>query len=161
MFGALLIFTGVILVNVTAKTIGWSRREWFAVLAAVSFGFENTNDRILLDTFPLYVFVSLAFVAPAIMIAILSPVATQKIPALLHGARLKTFLALCVVYAASAITFFWALQIAPNSSQIASINLSSVVLTVILAIIFLREHDRILQKLVGAAATFAGLLLLK
>lgn len=56
--------------------------------------------------------------------------------------------------------FFVALQKAPNSSQVAAINLTSVIVIVLLSIIFLKEHTDWLKKIVGAVLSFIGLLLL-
>lgn len=68
-------------------------------------------------------------------------------------------LLLCVIYAAGSLMFFVALQKAPNSSQVATINLTSVVVIVLLAIIFLKERAEWPKKVIGAVLSFIGLLL--
>ena len=68
-------------------------------------------------------------------------------------------LLLCVLYATQAILFFAALQMSKNSSRIASINLVSVIVTVLMAIAFLKEKGDLAQKLLGAVSSFIGLIL--
>lgn len=161
MGGTLLIILGVVLVTLKSAKVSFSRNEIYALLAGVCFGFANTNDRILLKTLNLYPFVFLAFVLPAVIVAIVKPNAARKMTAFLGKTLLTRMVVLCVVYAASAITFFAALQASPNSSQVASINLTNVILTVLLSIVFLRERTNIPKKLTGAVASFVGLILVK
>lgn len=161
MGGTLLIILGVVLVTLKSAKVSLSRNEMYALLAGICFGFANTNDRILLKTFNLYPFVFLAFIVPAIMVAVVKPDAAKKTKVFLGKTLLTRMVMLCVVYAASAITFFAALQASPNSSQVASINLTNVILTVLFSIIFLRERTNMPNKLAGAVASFVGLLLVR
>lgn len=161
MGGTLLIILGVVLVTLKSAKISFSRNEIYALLAGACFGFANTNDRILLKTLNLYPFVFLAFVVPAIMIAVVKPNAAKKMKAFFGKILLTRMIMLCIVYAVSAITFFAALQASPNSSQVASMNLTNVILTVLLSIVFLHERTNVPKKLAGAIASFVGLLLVR
>jgi len=75
----------------------------------------------------------------------------------------KTFifkmLLLCLLYGLSAVAFFAALSISPNSSQIFTINAFGAIITVVLAIIILKERDYLARKIIGAIISLAGLLL--
>lgn len=157
--GALLILFSVILVTVENTKITFGKWEFFTLLAAAAFGFEVTNDRYILTMFPLYTFVSLAFVLPALMMWMVNVGRTQKIFELFHKTNLIRICSMAVVYAVSAILFFSSLQIAPNSSQVITINLTSVVVTVLLAVVFLGERKNLFRKLLGATLCFIGLLL--
>ncbi len=157
--GTFLILTGVVLVNIKSTRLAFSKKEFLALFAAVSFGLGNTNDRFLLQEFKVYPYVFLGFVLPAVLITLLYPYKVKKMKIFLEGRVLVKMLLLCLIYAVAAITFFSALQIADNSSQVVSVNLTSVIVTVLLAIVFLNEREHLLQKLLGALLSFMGLLL--
>lgn len=159
LLGTFLILSGVVLVNIKSAKLAFSKKELVALLAAASFGLANTNDRFLLQEFKVYPYVFLGFVLPAVLIVLLYPYTVKKVKLFLEGGVLAKMLLLCVIYAASAITFFSALQIADNSSQVVSINITSVIVTVLLAVAFLKEREYLTQKLLGALASFVGLLL--
>ena len=64
-----------------------------------------------------------------------------------------------LLYGLSALAFFTALQITPNASLAFAMYAFSGVLTVVLAIILLKEKDYLSRKIVGAVLSLVGLLL--
>lgn len=157
--GTLLIIVGVILVNIKSARLTFARKEAVALLAAASFGFGVSNDSFMLKTFNLYPYVFLAFVVPALFIMALNPYTIKNMKVFLKKDIMTKMLLLCILYAAQAILFFAALQMSKNSSRIASVNLVSVIVTVLMAIAFLKERENLAQKLLGAVSSFIGLLL--
>ena len=158
--GAIFILMGAVLVTLDKKSkLNFDKGILYAFLAAMFFGFANTNDRFLLSSFDLFPYVTLAFVLPAIFMVAVKPSSLHELKAFTKINLFGKMLLLCLVYALSSITFFGALQIAPNSSQVATISVSSVVLTVLLSIIFLKERKNMARKIIGALAAFLGLLL--
>ena len=128
--------------------------------AAFCFGVAVTNDRFLLGSLKVYPYTALSFVLPALFLLLVRPGSLARMRPLLGKAVLPKMLLLCGVYAVQTVTFFIALQLAPTSSQVASINITGVVITVLLAVVFLRERDHLWRTLVGSVCSFAGLLLL-
>jgi len=159
LLGTSLLLAGIVLANIKAAKLTFSRHQATALLAAVCFGLAITNDRFLLKSFQVYPYATLGFIIPGLFIAFLNPSLIKTLPALLSKQTFPQILLLSTLYAAAAITFFFALQISPNSSQVASINLTSVITTVLLAIIFLRERDNLGYKILGAFSSFLGLFL--
>ncbi len=160
LFGALLIFFGIIIVNIKSQKFSIGKGEILALLAALAFGTANTNDRFLLLHLDKYFFTSLAFIVPALLIALVYPKEPKHIKLFLSKKVFPKILILCVFYSLSAITFFAALQTSSNSSQVASINLTSVVVIVVLSVIFLKERAGFAKKLLAAVLSFIGLLFL-
>ena len=148
--GALLIFSGVVLVNLKSSKFSLDRGSLFALLGALAFGLANTNDRYLLKSFNIYPYITLAFIAPFFLMSVIYPKELKHIKLFLGKKVLKKVLLLSVVYAFSAVAFFGALQVSNNSSQVASVNLTSVIITVILSAIFLKERSNLYQKIAGA-----------
>lgn len=159
--GALLIFSSIIVVNIQANQLKFEKDDMLAIVAAAGFGLANTNDRALLMHMNVYVFSSIGFLLPSILMAMVYPREIKYVKMFLRPDLLKRMLVLCLFYAVSAVTFFMALQLSPNSSQVAAINLTSVILVVILAIIFLKEKSDLLKKLIGAGLAFLGLWLIR
>lgn len=158
--GALCIFAGIILVTGKIKKISITKYEIFTLLAGIGYGFANTNDRIILKTLHVYPYVFIGFLLPIIPSLLLYPKSLEHIKIYLRKKVIGKLLFLCLIYAVGSLMFFVALQKAPNSSQVATINLTSVIVIVLLSIILLKEHTDWLKKITGAVLSFVGLLLL-
>jgi len=158
--GSFFILLGIVLVSIKPKGFKFTKKELLSLLTAMAFGFANTNDRILLSSFNLYPYVSLAFIVPAFAVALYRPKSVLNIGNFIKKGVIEKTILVAVVFAASSLAYFKALQITPNSSQVASISVSGVILTVLLSIIFLKEGDRMPQKLLGSVASFVGLVLM-
>lgn len=159
-WGMGLILVAIILISLKSTKLTFSRAEFFALLAALGFGLALTNDRILLSHFNLYPYVFLAFVIPALVTIPLYPKSAAQMGVFLKAPFVAKIFLLCVLYAVSAITFFQALQIGSNSSQIVSVNQVNVVLTVILSAVILKERTDLVKKVFASILSFAGLILL-
>ncbi len=160
LLGVVLILLSIIIVSFKASKFSFGKPEFIALLAAIAFGVATTNDRFLLKNIALYPYVSLAFFAPAILVILLNPKKAKKMAVFFEKKLFLKMLLMCVAYALTAITFFSALQIAPTSSQVVTINLTGVIVTVLLSIVFLKERGDLGKKLLSALLCFGGLLLL-
>lgn len=159
LLGTLLIFISVAVVTLKSMKITFTKGDLMALIAAMGFGFAITNDRFLIQNFILYSYLSLSFITPGVFTAIIYPKDTMEIKKLLKIKPLTRVGVLSVIYAFSAIAFFVALKTASNSSQVVSINMTSVIVTVFLSIIFLKERESLAKKILGAFLCFLGLLL--
>lgn len=157
--GTLLIFLSVIIITLKSKKISITRGDFMALFAAAGFGFAITNDRFLIQNFILYSYLSISFIAPGIFTAMIYPKDAMEIKKLLKFEPLKRIGVLSVIYAFSAITFFAGLKMSSNSSQVASVNMTSVIVTVFLSIILLKERDNLAKKILAVFICFGGLLL--
>lgn len=160
--GAILIFLGVILVNIKKQSqFKWNLNQTLGLLAAACFGLANTNDRFILTTVDLYPFLLIAFILPALMITALDLKIIKTFSMFFQPKIFSKIAIMSIIYGLGAITFFTSLKIAPTSSQVVSINLTSIIVTVLLAIILLKETDNLPVKLLATALSFAGLIMLK
>ncbi len=157
--GALFIILGVIVVSIKNIKLKIGKGDILAFAAAVFFGFANMNDRFLVKFFDPYSYVVVGFLLPGILLAVLNPGKISKIKNYFGKSIIYKMILLFAIYGLSAVTFFSALQIAPNSSQVFSINAFTGVLTVVFAVIFLKEKDYFSRKVLGAVLSLVGLLL--
>lgn len=158
--GALAIFLGVAIASWQAQQVKFQTGDWFALIAALIYGVANINDRIALQHMSLYPYLILAYVLPTFLIAAAMPKSMPEIKAIFTRTQFPSVMVLTVLFLLSGITFFAALQIVPNTAQVAAINLTSVVLIVALSVVFLKETLHWPKKLLGAIVTLIGLLLL-
>ena len=158
-FGALLIIIGVIIVSIKETKSKINKGDLLAMIAAVLFGLANTNDRFLVKFFDPYSYVIIGFLLPAILIGIIYPKKITGIKTYFKKDFIYKMILLCTLYGLSALAFFTALQITPNASLAFAMYAFSGVLTVVLAIILLKEKDYLSRKIVGAVLSLVGLLL--
>lgn len=158
-FGALLIISGVAIISLKKLNKKLNAGDLFALLAAIIFGLANTNDRFLVQFFDPYSYVVIGFLLPGLAIAIFYPKKMFNIKNYFKGSFIYKMILLCLLYGLSATSFFAALRIAPNSSQLFSVTAFGAILTVILSVIFLKEKDNLLKKILGVIVSVAGLLL--
>lgn len=160
LFGALLILAGVILVATKKVRVNYGRGELYAILGAIVIGFATTNDRFILKSLNLYPYVSFAFFAPAITMMLIFPKSLNRMRSFLNFNLFAKSILMCILNALAVIAFYTALKLSNNSSQVVTVNLTSVILTVFLGIILLKERDHLERKIFGATLNFIGLIFL-
>lgn len=161
LFGTALVILGVMVISWKQKKLKLTKGHLLALLAAVFFGFGFTNDARLLNDFDVSSYMVLAFFLPSVTILMFRPKSIPKLKLFMSKDRLLKMLATSFFYGIASLTLGMAYQSGRNASQIAPISQSSTVLTVILAYLFLKEGDNMLNKIVGALLVFAGVVFLK
>jgi drug/metabolite transporter (DMT)-like permease len=158
--GAILIFVGVVLVSLKSTKLSFGSGDLFALMAAIFFGFANTNARFLLKHFTVFPYMSLIFIAPALLLSLIYPQELKNISFFLRPKIIMKVFLLCIFYFIANVTFFTALKIGSNSSQVTTAALTNVIVTVILSIIFLKERTNMWRKIIGATISFVGLVVI-
>jgi len=157
--GTVLIISSIILVSWKRKKIVIGGGIWTALLAAVVMGAAFTNDVFIVSSFDVPSYLTLAFIVPALVVWALYPKSTKAMKLIFEKQNLMQLLVLAVIYSGAAISIFLAYQVGKNASQIAPLNQTSTILTVLLSMIFLGERSDYLKKVIGAVVSFIGVLL--
>jgi len=158
--GALLIISSIVLVS-------WKRRqklalgkgEVFSLLAALFFGLAFVNDAFIIRGSDVLSYEAIAFVLPTIGILIAQPQAVKKIPHLLRKDSIMKLALLSAFYGVSAVTVFTAYKVGHNAAQIAPLEQTTTIVTVVLSIIFLKEKTALVRKSLGTVLSFVGIML--
>lgn len=159
--GAVVLFIGIIIANYMNITTALDKRGiFYAVLGALFFGIANVSDRFILQSMELYSYVSISFIGTSLIFVVTQPKELFAGRLLLRIRPLMRIVLLSVLYAVSSLTFFAALQLGDSASQVVSVSLVSVIVTVLFAMIFLKEREHPYQKILGAVLSFIGVLLL-
>lgn len=158
LLGTLCILSSVILIS-WQNGIKFGRGMLYSLGAAAAFGLAFANDALIVRNFDVPSYLVIAFIVPALAVWIVFPKSTEKMKSMFEFHFLKKLALLGILYATSAITIFMAYQVGRNIAQIAPLNQTSAILTVLLAIIFLKENTQIGRKLLGIILSFIGILL--
>jgi transporter family protein len=163
LIGTILILSAIVLVNANKKGLTFNKGTMYAILFAICFGVALVNDKyILLNSGASATsYTVIIFLLPTILLILTRPMAIKKMNRFLKPNILIKMLLFSGFYATSAIIFFIALNSGATASQIAPINKSSVIVTVVLAAIFLGEKDRIFKKVIAAILVVIGVYLLR
>lgn len=159
LLGTVLILSSIVLVAWQDK-LRFGRGTLLSLVAAAFFGLAFANDASIVRNFDVPSYMAIAFIIPALAVWAIFPKSTIKMKPMLEKGFLKKLGILGIFYAVSALTIFFAYQIGRNAAQIAPLNQTSMILTVVLAIIFLKEKSQLGRKLLGLILSFIGILLL-
>lgn len=159
--GTILIILSVVLVSWKKQKFTLSKGFIFSVLAALSFGLAFTNDAFIVNNFDVPSYLTIAFIIPSLAVWAIYPKSTAKMKPLFEKKTLLKLGLLGIFYAVSAITIFLAYQVGKNASQIAPLNQTATIITVVLSVIFLKERTDLLRKLSGVIISFVGVILVK
>lgn len=161
LLGTVLIILSVILVSWKSGGLKMGKGVVFSLLGALAFGLAFTNDAYLLNNFDVPSYLTFSFLLPPLAIWAVYPKSTAKMKPLFERETFKKLIILGIIYAVSAISIFLAYQVGKNASQIAPLNQVSTILTVLLSMIFLKETDNKVIKILGAIISFVGVVLVK
>jgi drug/metabolite transporter (DMT)-like permease len=101
---------------------------------------------------------AVSFLGPALLVLIVQPMSVRKMKPFTRKGTLLRLLVLGVLYSISAVTILMAYK-GGNASLIAPLQQTSIITTVLLAIIFLHERNRLWQKAAATIVCFLGVLL--
>lgn len=161
--GSLLVLLAIILVNYTKRGIAFNQGTIYALLFAIFFGIALVNDKYILNVSPADAlsYTTIAFALPALIMIIIRPFVFKKMKVFLQPKILKNMLIMSFLYSVSAAAFFIALDSGANASQLGAINKSSVIVTIILAALFLKERGHLVKKIIAALLVTIGVILLR
>jgi transporter family protein len=159
--GIILVIFGLIVINYVKTSWKINRGHLFALLAAVLFGVAFTNDLFIMKRFSSVASYSMfAFSLPSLVPLIFNPKSIKHVPYFLKG---KVFLKLAIcsfIYAADAFAIYIAYKMGGPATAISPISATSLIFTVVISYIFLKERDRVWNKIFGTLLTLIGIFLL-
>ena len=157
---------GLVLVLIAALMVTWkntkirfSKGELYALLTAILFGLAFVNDAYILRSFDALTFTFLAFLIPGLLTGVIYR-RKINISTFLERQALARIGPAVVFDVAATLSIYIAYQIGRNAAQISSISPTTTIVVVILAAIFLREREQIPKKIIAAALSVVGVILL-
>jgi drug/metabolite transporter (DMT)-like permease len=158
--GLVFVLSGAILVSWKSQKFALSKGEIFALLSGVCLGAEMANDAFIVRGFDVPTYLFFALMIPGTITWMFYFRKTKDLKNLFQKSQIKVFGAATIFYAISVVAVFLSYQIGRNMARISSIYASSIILTVILAIIFLKERKKLPIKIIAAILGTIGVILL-
>lgn len=158
LFGTGLILSAVVLISWEKKSLKVNNGTWLALAGTSSYGLAVVFDMFIIRSYSAVWFLPIGSFGPGILMTLWY---FRRIKSIVGYVRQinKNLVIYSVLYAVQAVAFYVALENGALVGQISSISRASIVLTVILAAVVLRETKHVGKKIVGAVLTTIGVLL--
>ncbi len=158
LFGTGLILSAIILISWEKKSLKINNGMWLALAGTSTYGLAVVFDSFIIRSYSAVWFLPLASFGPGILMTLWYFRRIKSIVGYIKQIN-RNLLVYSVFYAVQAIAFYVALENGALVGQLSSIGRSSIVLTVVLAALVLRETKHVGKKIVGAILTTIGVLL--
>lgn len=158
--GTALILLSIFLVNNDKLNFASKRGVVFAILASICSGTAVVNDAVVLRSIEVFTYVGIGSLLPGILILLLYPGKTKTTLTLMTSPKVKAMFFMSFFYAIQALTYYLAYTNGAPISKLTPISNASIILTVILGIVFLKENKHVLKKLIAAILVTVGVLVL-
>ena len=155
--GTFLIIISVFVIFYRPKSMKVNRGHVYAIIGSILLGLGFVNDTYILRTVDVASYEALAFLLPGILMLLFKP---SSLRVFKDAGKLLNMCAISLFYAGAALLLFYAYHLGGQADQVYPIAQSYVIMTVILAAIFLRERDDLLKKVAATLLVLAGIALL-
>lgn len=159
---------GIFFVVLSIVAVNYSKTKWkinvghvYAAIGAVLFGFAFTNDAFIINKFESVAsYMVIAFALPALAVLFFNPSSYRDIPYFFKPKTIINLLLCSAFYGLSAVLIFTAYKIGGQASLISPLHQTSIIFTVILSYLLLKERSKMKNKITGMILAFIGVLLL-
>ena len=159
--GTILILASVIFVSFQNKKMRLNKGVLFALAYSLCSGVAITNDAFILQKTDVYSMLVIGWLTPGLFLTITNPGAIKKMGYFFHKKRFMKIFLLTLFYAFGGIAFYLAITTGGQASQVATISQTSIIATIIIAALFLKERDHLIKKIVASIFVMIGILLLR
>ncbi len=158
--GAALVLLAILLVKYERRTFKINKGTGFALLGTACYGLAVTFDAFMLKSFDVFSYIPIMSFLPGVLLIIMYP---KKIP-VLFGEIKKingNLIIYSFLYVVGALSFYVPIHNGTLVSQMSVVGRVTIVLTVVLAAIFLKERSHVGKKILGAILTTVGIFLIR
>lgn len=159
--GTTFILTAILLVSQMKNGMRFNKGIFFVLLMALFYGSATVVDAAIVNHYDPISYLAFSNILVSFILFVLYPKALTQIKTLLQPTFLQKMIPLGFLSATQAIAFYLALAIGGHVAQMGTINQTQIILTIVLASIFLKERDHILRKLIAGILTTIGIILLR
>ena len=161
---------GILLIIFGIGVVYWDRSgfkrfriwQWMVVISSLFLGIGNLFDKYLVSNFSQPVYQCMMFFIPAFLTTLIAPRALSKIGDLFQLKKSNILIVVSAVfYSIYSFMFFWAIKAGGEISRIVPVLQLSTILTVLIGIVFLKERENALRKIIGAIVVVAGVVFIK
>lgn len=158
--GAVIILAATLLVVVLKKEVKLNRGLVYTLAMALFAGLAIVADSVNVQHYDVMVYNTLQNFLTGFMILAFAPKALSHWGNFIEPKFLARMLALAVFSTAQGVLYLKALTYGGHTAQIGTVRQASVIVTVLLAVVFLSERSNLGRKLVAAILVTLGVILL-
>jgi len=159
--GVILVILGIIVINYSKTKWQINKGHVLALFGALFAGVSFINDVFILKHFKsISSYMIIAFTFPAILTFFYRPNLINKISFILNKKNLLNLLVCGFLYSLGTFAIFEAYNQGGEASLISPISQTSIIFTVIFGYFFLKEKDKLPNKILGTLFAFIGVLFL-
>ncbi len=159
LFGVIIVIIGITIAQWKNKKFVINQGVIFALLAAVAYGLTEIISFYLLRDLDTITFTVLLSFLPVIALLLIKPGCIKKLALYFRPKYAINITIVSVNDAIATLFLFYAYQVGRNAAQIAPIMATQTILTVIFAIIILKERENTVRNIIGACIVVLGVLL--
>ncbi|HUQ85298.1 MAG TPA: EamA family transporter [Candidatus Limnocylindrales bacterium] len=159
--GTIIVLVSVAYISFSSGKMAFNKGVFYAILYSIFAGIAVVNDTFMLNHSEVLSYLVIGWLTPGILLMAYKPSAIKKLVSLLSPKILTGHFIFTFIYVLGGFAFFYALAFGGQASQVNTITQTSVVLTVVLATIFLRERDHLFKKFICAVLVTIGVVLLR
>lgn len=158
--GFALVLGAILVIN--SQNLSFKSRKgiFLALLTALFSGIAVVNDAFILKTYEAFSFTAIMSLLPGVILILAFPKELNNIKNYFLKRDFRIMLILTFFYSIQAVAYYSAYQIGAPISTLATLTKASIVLTVILAAIFLKERSNLPKKAFAALMVTIGAILL-
>lgn len=157
--GILFIFASVGMLAEHKKALKFDKGIMLGLLTGLLFGFATATWAYVGRHSDAASWTALSFAGPSLFVLLTHPKAVKHMKPFLSGTKLTRMTLLGVLFSISAVTLLTAYQ-KGNVSIVAPLQQTTIIITILLAVMFLHERKHLWRKTAAAAVCFIGVLLI-
>jgi drug/metabolite transporter (DMT)-like permease len=158
--GGCIVFVGIVLANLEKMKLNIGQGEIYLLFCAICWGIELVNDKVLIGSLGIYLFLFLGYTLPAIFMFLIYRKDSKQIPKAIKLTGYWKFLIFCLIYLAQSVFFYWGMSLSATSGLVVILNLASRVFTIVASVILLKETKNLWQKFIAITIVIIGLYIL-
>jgi drug/metabolite transporter (DMT)-like permease len=158
--GGLIVFFGVIIATLEKMKIHIGQGELYLLFCAFCWGVELINDKFIMGSLGIYLFLFLGYTMPALLMMMLYNKETKLIPETVKILGKNKFIIYCLLQLSQSIFFYWGMNATESAGLVVILNLASKILTIFASIFILKETKNLWQKIFGIIIVIIGLYIL-
>lgn len=156
--GALLVMLAILIIAYRGRKFVFNKGALLALLATSLFSIATISDVLAIRQYESISYAAIMCLSPGLILCFLYPKKALALPKAIKSID-KNLVIYALIYAIGVVTFYSALNKA-LLSQVTVVAKTNIILTVIFAAIFIKENDRLWQKIVAAIVCMIGVMLI-
>ncbi len=160
LIGSVFILASIWIINTEKLSFSSKKGVLFALISALCTGLASVNDAFIMRSYEAFSYTTIMSFLPGFVLLIVFPKRIKTIKKLCTSRFMLLMSILCIFFSLQAITYYLAFQNGAPVTTLTPLTKASIVLTVILAAVFLGERSNLLKKFLAAVIVIIGAILL-